>query len=121
MRGEGAPADGSARIGPGPRFNGFHVCAEDWHALFISLVITDATDGARTVGEARILFAAIEVTYELDGAPLPVETTPVKPWLGDPTTLAPDATVAFSSQTGAVLAPRRACTRCAYGTSSHLH
>jgi hypothetical protein len=105
IRGEGAPADRSARIGPGPAFNGFHVCADDWHVLFINLITTDATDGLRTVGEARILAAAVEVTYELDGAPLPVERTPVKPWLGDPTTLAPDATVAFSFHTGAVLAP----------------
>ena len=102
---EGAPADGSKRIGPGQRFQGFRVCATDWHVMFINLIVTDATDNVHTVGEARLLFATVAVTYELDGAPLAIDVTAVKPWLGDPTSLDPDATVAFAQVSGAILAP----------------
>jgi hypothetical protein len=102
---EGAPAEKSQRIGPGPQFQGFHVCATDWHVLNINLISTDATDGVHNVGEARRLFATLQVTYELDGASLPIMVTPVKPWLGDPTTLDPNATVAFVQTSGAILAP----------------
>lgn len=102
---EGAPAPSGKRIGPGQNFQGFHVCTTDWHVMFISLIATDATDGVHNVGEARGLFATIRVTYELDGAPLATQVTPVMPWLGDPTTLDPNATVAFSQRSGAILAP----------------
>jgi hypothetical protein len=102
---EGAPADNSQRIGPGGMFEGFHVCATDWHVLDINLFTTDATDGVHTIGEARDLYATFQVTYELDGAPLPIMVTAVKPWLGDPTTLDPNATVAFVQTSGAILAP----------------
>jgi hypothetical protein len=105
LRGQGTPSDRRIRIGPGQNFNGAHVCAEDWHLLSTFLVVTDGTDGVATVAEARALFSTIEVTYERDGAPLVVESTAVKPWLGDITSLDPAATVAFGRNTGAVLSP----------------
>jgi hypothetical protein len=102
---EGAPADRSQRIGPGQNFQGFHVCATDWHVMFINLIATDSAGGPDTLGEARRHFATIEVTYELDGAPLAIDVTPVKPWLGDLASLDPEATVAFAQVSGAILAP----------------
>jgi hypothetical protein len=102
---EGAPADRSQRIGPGQNFQGFHICADDWHVMFINLIITDSADGPQTLHEARAFFATVEVTYELDGAPLATDVTPVKPWLGDLAGLDPDATVAFAQVSGAILAP----------------
>ena len=101
----GAPADRSQRIGPGQNFEGFRVCATDWHVMFIDLSVDDVSDNTHTLAEARLAFAMIAVTYELDGAPLATKVTPVKPRLGDPTALEPGATVAFSQHTGAILAP----------------
>jgi hypothetical protein len=105
LRGEGTPSDRSIRVGPGQAFNGQHVCSEDWHLLSIFLVVIDGSGGGATLAEARGVFAAIEVTYQLDDAPLAVENTPVRPWLGDPATLDPSATVAFGRNTGAIFAP----------------
>lgn len=102
---EGAPADRSQRIGPGQNFQGFHVCATDWHVMFINLIVTDSAGTPDTLGDARMHFAAIEVTYELDGAPLAIDVTPVKPWLGDLASLDPEATVAFARVSGTILAP----------------
>jgi hypothetical protein len=100
----GAPASGG-RILPGANFQGVHICASDWHVMAINLVVTDATDGVQTVNEARAVFSTIAVSYQLDGSPLAIETSAVAPWLGDPTSLDPNATVAFSQHFGTILAP----------------
>lgn len=102
---EGAPADNGSRIGPGQRFQGFHVCATDWHVIDTHLFITDATDNVHNLAQARSLFDTISVTYELDGAPLAIHDTPVRPFLGDPTTFDPNANVAFARASGAILSP----------------
>jgi hypothetical protein len=57
------------------------------------------------LAEARALFATIQVRYELDGVPLLIMVTPVKPWLRDLATLDPDATAAWVQTSGAILAP----------------
>jgi hypothetical protein len=93
------------RIGPGQNFEGFHVCATDWHVMFVNLILVDSIDNVHTVGEARAVFGALEVTYHLDGAPLAVSVTAVQPVLSDVTILDPSATVGFSQKTGAILAP----------------
>jgi hypothetical protein len=100
----GAPAS-RGRILPGANFQGVHICASDWHVMAINLVVTDATDGVQTVNEARAVFSTIAVSYQLDGSPLAIETSAVAPWLGDPTSLDPNATVAFSQHFGTILAP----------------
>ncbi|HET7743166.1 MAG TPA: hypothetical protein VFK76_00330 [Gaiellaceae bacterium] len=93
------------RIGPGQNFDGFHVCATDWHVMFINLILLDSTDHVHNVAEAKTVFATINVTYELDGAPLAVQQTSVQPYLGAVTLLDPNATVGFHQKTGAILAP----------------
>ena len=93
------------RIGPGQNFQGFHVCASDWHVMFINLIALDSTDNVHNVGQAKALFANLTVTYELDGASLAVRTTSVQPYLGDVTLLDPNATIGFHQKTGAILAP----------------
>jgi hypothetical protein len=100
----GAPAS-PGRILPGANFEGVHICANDWHVMAINLVLTDATDSVYTVAQAAAIFSTIGVSYQLDGAPLAIETSAVKPWLGDPTSLDPNATVAFSQHFGTILAP----------------
>lgn len=100
----GAPAS-PGRILPGANFEGAHICASDWQVIAINLVLTDATDGVYTVAQAAAVFSTISVSYELDGAPLAIETSAVTPWLGDPTTLDPNATIAFSQHFGTILAP----------------
>jgi quercetin dioxygenase-like cupin family protein len=49
---EGAPAS-PGRVLPGPRFQGVHICASDWHVMAIYLAITDIDDGPTNVGESR--------------------------------------------------------------------
>lgn len=95
----------SKRIGPGQNFQGFHVCESDWHVMFINLTVLDTFDGVHTLAEAKALFANITVTYELDGAPLAVEVTAVKPVVGGVAALDPNATVGYHQRTGAILAP----------------
>jgi hypothetical protein len=101
---QGAPAS-QGRILPGQNFQGVHICASDWHVMAINLVVTDATDGVRNVSQARAVFSTIAVTYQLDGSPLAIHSSAVTPWLGDPTSLDPNATVAFSQHFGTILAP----------------
>jgi len=93
------------RIGPGQNFQGFHVCATDWHVMFVQLAMVDSLDNVHTIGEARTAFQRLNVTYELDGAPLAVRVTPVQPVLDDVTLLDPNATVGFRQRTGAILSP----------------
>jgi len=93
------------RIGPGQNFQGFRVCATDWHVMFINLNVVDSIDNVHTLGEAKALFANIRVTYELDGASLTVSVTPVQPVLSDVTIFDPNATVGYHQKTGAILAP----------------
>jgi hypothetical protein len=95
------------RIGPGQNFQGFHVCATDWHVMFINLIVTDSVAGGdvHTLGEAKTAFGSTEVTYALDGAPLAVRVTPVEPFLGDLASVDPNATVGYHQKTGAILAP----------------
>jgi hypothetical protein len=93
------------RIGPGQNFQGFRVCATDWHVMFVNLAMVDSLDNVHTIDEARRAFQSLNVTYELDGAPLAVRVTPVQPVLDDVTLLDPNATVGFRQRTGAILAP----------------
>src|SRR6185436_9555041 len=58
------------RIGPGQNFQGFRVCATDWHVMFVNLAMVDSLDNVHTIDEARRAFQSLNVTYELDGAPL---------------------------------------------------
>jgi hypothetical protein len=103
---EGAPAS-PARIFPGQRFQGVHICRSDWHAMFTSLGLTDTVfgGGAHTVREASQILAGIGVTYELDGRPVALRTTPVTPWLIDLSTIDPDATVGFAEHVGTIFSP----------------
>lgn len=104
---EGAPAEGvGKRVGPGPNFEGFHICATDWHLLSVQLALTDSINGGgvQNVNQARLAFGTLEVTYELDGSPLPIDTTATKPLL-NPTSVDPEATKGFFQSWGAILAP----------------
>jgi hypothetical protein len=102
---ESGAFESSKRIGPGHNFDGRHFCATDWHVMFINLFAVDSIEGVHTLGEARVFFASVQVTYELDGAPLAVMNTEVQPVQGDVTSLDPNATVAYHQKTGAILAP----------------
>jgi len=102
---ESGAFESSKRIGPGHNFDGRHFCATDWHVMFINLFAVDSIEGVHTLGEARAFFATVQVTYQLDGAPLAVSVTAVQPVQGDVTSLDPNATVAYHQKTGAILAP----------------
>jgi hypothetical protein len=54
--------------------------------------------------QARAVLSTVRVAYDLDRAPLAIQSSAVAPWLGDPVSLDPNATVAFSQHFGTILA-----------------
>jgi hypothetical protein len=98
---EGAPALGvfsPATIRPisGSPFDGAHYCALDWHTI----VVADIEPGPRQ--QAVAVIADLDIQFTLDGAPLAVTKTPVKPFL-NPAKV--NSAEAYYSQFGRVMAP----------------
>jgi hypothetical protein len=101
---EGAPAQTRGRLGPGPRFEGVHLCATDWHLLNINLVVTNSDGTITTQQQAVTSLNNTTVHYTVDGAPLATEVSPVRNVV-DPQVIDPAATQGWGQTTGAILAP----------------
>ena len=97
---QGAPSQGlldsKVAIRPLPPFEGAHYCELDWHTI----VLVDIEEGPAKV--ARAFIADIDMDFTLDGSPLAVTRTAVKPFLN---AAALDLDSAYYSQWGRVMAP----------------
>jgi hypothetical protein len=81
---EGAPADflgshGSIRPFSGSPWDGAHFCAEDWHVILIADI--EGGDGSFKHDDAARIMDGLNVSFTLDGVPLPTTRTPVKRFL----------------------------------------
>ena len=76
---EGAPedfmADGLVRISPATMFNNKHYCALDWHVISVATIEGNRPGESMSNQEIWDRLAARQVTFQLDGSPLPVERT----------------------------------------------
>jgi hypothetical protein len=101
---QGAPADGLAgglaTIRPFDNFNGKHYCALDWHALVLADI--EGGDATYTQADAAAIIAQETVTLAIDGTPVSLTQTSVKPF-SNPSAFG--LVNAYYSQWGAVLAP----------------
>jgi len=77
---EGGPSDsrlGSlAAIRPIPPWNGRHFCADDWHVLLVT--VADGGDSSYSRQDAVTALDPIQITFELDGAPLSTTRTTIR-------------------------------------------
>jgi hypothetical protein len=81
---EGAPADffgshGSIRPFAGSPWDGAHFCAEDWHVILIGDI--EGGDASFTHNDADGIMNGLDVSFTLDGTPLPATRTAVKRFL----------------------------------------
>lgn len=81
---EGAPADflgshGSIRPFAGSPWDGAHFCGEDWHVILIADI--EGGDASFTHDDAESIMNGLEVSFTLDGAPLPTTRTAIKRFL----------------------------------------
>jgi hypothetical protein len=81
---EGAPADflgshGSIRPFSGSPWDGAHFCAEDWHVILIADI--EGGDASFKHDDAARIMDGLNVSFTLDGVPLPTTRTPVKRFL----------------------------------------
>src|SRR5215831_18703860 len=81
---EGAPADffgshGSIRPFAGSPWDGAHFCAEDWHVILIADI--EGGDASFTHADADAIMNGLNVSFTLDGAPLPTTRTAIKRFL----------------------------------------
>ncbi len=81
---EGAPADffgshGSIRPFAGSPWDGARFCAEDWHVILIA----DIEGGGASFkhNDAEQIMNGLDVSFTLDGAPLPTTRTAIKRFL----------------------------------------
>jgi hypothetical protein len=81
---EGAPADffgshGSIRPFAGSPWDRAHFCAEDWHVILIADI--EGGDASFTHDDAEHIMNGLDVSFTLDGAPLPATRTAIKRFL----------------------------------------
>jgi hypothetical protein len=81
---EGAPADffgshGSIRPFAGSPWDGAHFCAEDWHVILIADF--EGGDASFKHDDAEQIMNGLDVSFTLDGAPLPATRTAIKRFL----------------------------------------
>jgi hypothetical protein len=81
---EGAPADflgshGSIRPFAGSPWDGAHFCAEDWHVILIADI--ESGDTSFKHDDAERIMNGLDVSFTLDGNPLPTTRTPIKRFL----------------------------------------
>jgi len=77
----GAPADvlgsyGSIRPFAGSPWDGAHFCAEDWHVILIADI--EGGDASFKHEDAERIMTGLEVSFTLDGNPLPTTRTAIK-------------------------------------------
>ena len=82
--GEGAPADffgshGSIRPFAGSPWDGAHFCAEDWHVILIADF--EGGDASFKHDDAESIMNGLDISFTLDGAPLPTIRTAIKRFL----------------------------------------
>ena len=102
---EGAPADffgthGSIRPFAGSPWDGAHFCAEDWHVILMADF--EGGDGSFKHADAEHIMDGLDVSFTLDGAPLPTTRTAIKRFLN------PDQfglQVAYYFQQGQIMSP----------------
>jgi hypothetical protein len=102
---QGAPADfqgshGSIRPFAGSPWDGAHFCAEDWHTIVMADV--EGGDASFRHADAEQIMNGLEISFSLDGAPLPTVRTAIKRFL-NPEQLGLD--VAYYFQQGQVMSP----------------
>jgi len=81
---QGAPADvlgshGSIRPFAGSPWDGAHFCAEDWHVILIADI--EGGDASFKHGDADRIMDGLEISFTLDGNPLPTTRTAIKRFL----------------------------------------
>ena len=81
---EGAPADffgshGSIRPFAGSPWDGAHFCADDWHVILIADI--EGGDTSFKHDDAERIMNGLDVSFTLDGAPLPTTRTAIKRFL----------------------------------------
>lgn len=81
---EGAPADfsgshGSIRPFAGSPWDGAHFCAEDWHVILIADI--EGGDTSFKHADAERIMNGLDVSFTLDGTPLPTTRTAIKRFL----------------------------------------
>jgi hypothetical protein len=84
---EGAPADvtgshGSIRPFAGSPWDGAHFCATDWHVILVADF--EGGDSSFKHQDAERIMQELQVSFTLDGAPLPTTRTSVKRFLNPP-------------------------------------
>jgi hypothetical protein len=102
---EGAPADffgshGSIRPFAGSLWDDAHFCAEDWHVILIADI--EGGDASFTHDDAERIMNGLDVSFTLDGAPLPTTRTAIKRFL-DPELFG--LQVAYYFQQGQIMSP----------------
>jgi hypothetical protein len=81
---EGAPADfagshGSIRPFAGSPWDGAHFCADDWHVILIADI--EGGDTSFKHDDAERIMDGLDVSFTLDGTPLPATRTAIKRFL----------------------------------------
>jgi hypothetical protein len=102
---QGAPADfigshGSIRPFAGSPWDGAHFCTEDWHVILMADI--EGGDPSFKHHDAERIMNGLDISFTLDGAPLPTTRTAIKRFLD------PDAfgfQVAYYFQQGQIMSP----------------
>lgn len=81
---EGAPADvdgghGAIRPFSGSPWDGAHFCAEDWHVILMADI--EGGDPSFKHQDAERIMNGLDISFTLDGAPLPTTRTAIKRFL----------------------------------------
>jgi hypothetical protein len=81
---QGAPADflgshGSIRPFAGSPWDSAHFCAEDWHVILMADI--EGGDSSFKHNDAAAIMNGLEISFTLDGAPLPTTRTAIKRFL----------------------------------------
>ena len=102
---QGAPADfvgshGSIRPFAGSPWDGAHFCAEDWHVILMADI--EGGDASFKHNDAERIMNGLDISFTLDGAPLPTTRTAIKRFL-DPAAFG--LQVAYYFQQGRIMAP----------------
>ncbi len=102
---QGAPADvvgshGSIRPFAGSPWDGAHFCAEDWHVILMADI--EGGDSSFKHNDAAGIMNGLEISFTLDGAPLPTTRTAIKRFL-DPEAFG--FQVAYYFQQGQMMSP----------------
>jgi hypothetical protein len=100
VSGAPADADAAATIRPFGASDGRHYCADDWHVIVLALI--DGGDASYTRAQAEAFLGQLTVTFTLDRALLPTDTTPIKPYL-DPESVGLET--GYWYQEGTVMSP----------------